>query len=35
LVENHIVGRLVGIFGEPRVNVFKLNTDLKERYAKP
>ena len=35
LVEQHIVARTVGIFGEPRVNVFELNMDLKGRYSKP
>ena len=32
LVEKHAVARTVGIFGEPRVNVFELNLDLKERF---
>ncbi len=35
LLEKHLIGRLAGIFGEPRVNVFELNMDLKERYGKP
>jgi len=32
LVGKHAVARTVGIFGEPRVNVFELNMDLKERF---
>jgi K+-transporting ATPase ATPase C chain len=35
LVKKHTVARTVGIFGEPRVNVFELNMDLKGRYSKP
>jgi len=35
LVEKHTVARMVGIFGEPRVNVFELNMDLKGRYSAP
>jgi potassium-transporting ATPase KdpC subunit len=35
LVEKHTVARMVGIFGEPRVNVLELNMDLKGRYSKP
>ena len=35
LVEKHTIARTVGIFGEPRVNVFELNMDLKGRYSKP
>jgi potassium-transporting ATPase KdpC subunit len=34
LVEKHTIARTVGIFGEPRVNVFELNMDLKEQYLK-
>ena len=35
LVEKHTTARAIGIFGEPRVNVFVLNMDLKGRYSKP
>jgi potassium-transporting ATPase KdpC subunit len=35
LVKKHTVARTVGIFGEPRVNVFELNIDLKERFPAP
>ena len=35
LVEKHTVARIAGIFGEPRVNLFELNMDLKRRYSKP
>jgi potassium-transporting ATPase KdpC subunit len=35
LVEKHTVARTIGIFGEPRVNVFELNMDLRRRYSKP
>ncbi len=35
LVERHTVERMAGIFGEPRMNVFELNMDLKGRYSKP
>jgi potassium-transporting ATPase KdpC subunit len=35
LVEKHTIARTVGIFGEPRVNVFELNIDLRQRYPKP
>jgi K+-transporting ATPase ATPase C chain len=35
LVEKHTVARMVGIFGEPRVNVLELNMELKGRYSKP
>jgi potassium-transporting ATPase KdpC subunit len=35
LVEKHTALRSVGIFGEPRVNVFELNMELKGRYSKP
>jgi K+-transporting ATPase c subunit len=34
LVE-HPAARTVEIFGEPRVNVFELNIDLKGRYSEP
>jgi K+-transporting ATPase c subunit len=35
MVEKHTAPRSVGIFGEPRVNVFELNMDLRQRYPKP
>ncbi len=34
VVQWHTVGRMFGIFGEPRVNVFEVNMDLKRIYAK-
>ncbi len=35
VVQKHTAGRMFGIFGEPRVNVFQVNMDLKGRYQKP
>jgi len=35
LVEKHTAARTIGILGEPRVNVFELNMDLKGPYSKP
>jgi K+-transporting ATPase ATPase C chain len=32
LLEQHIRGRSLGIFGEPRVNVFLLNLTLQRAY---
>ncbi|MGA8651582.1 MAG: potassium-transporting ATPase subunit C, partial [Xanthobacteraceae bacterium] len=35
VVQRHTAGRMFGIFGEPRVNVFEVNMDLHRRYERP
>lgn len=35
VLNRHITGRSLGIFGEPRVNVLALNLDLQRAYPKP
>jgi potassium-transporting ATPase KdpC subunit len=34
MLARHVVGRTLGIFGEPRVNVLELNLDLQDAYRK-
>ena len=35
LLERHITGRSLGIFGEPRVNVLALNLAVQDAHPKP
>ena len=35
LLEQHITGRAIGLFGEPRVNVLEMNLTLQREFSQP